>query len=180
MASVIQSLFGGKSFRLIDYKTGPVSLSGLSVIDVQIKFNGKLFKNQTETGGFIVDGKIKLPITIDITCIVQTTAGAETLNRILKDRTTIYTIRSRGLTVDNLLCANEQISMSPDILSAAPFSLSFKELRLQQETQLITKQDADSSIVDKGISYLKDAKNTVSDLAGDVIDKAKSTISGLF
>lgn len=178
--TILSSILGSTSFKLIDFRNGPVNLTGLSVIENSIVFDGKLFKNQKEDGSYVVDGKINMPISVDVSVIVQSVDGADTINRILKDRTTIYTIVARGITINNLMCENQQVSLSSNMLSAAPFRLSFKEIMLQTVENPATKQDADSSIVDKGISYLKEAKQSVTDLAGTVIDKASSIVSGLF
>ncbi len=159
--SILSAIAASQNLKLTDILKGPVSLSGLSIMDVSIKFPGKLFKNQKEDGGFIVDGKIRNPITIEISCIVQTEDAADRINTILKDRETMYTIVSRGVTINNLLCSNEQIEFSSEMLSAAPFNLTFKEFMLQELSQPITKQDADSTIIDKGIAYLKQTKDSV-------------------
>jgi len=177
--TILSSILGSTNFKLIDFRNGPVTLTGLSVIENSIVFDGKLFKNQKEDGSYVVDGKINMPITLDVSVIVQTVDGAEIINRILKDRSTIYTIVARGITINNLMCENQQLSLGPNMLSAAPFRLSFKEVMLQAVDNPATKQDADSSIVDKGISYLKEAKQNVTQLANSAIDKASSALSGL-
>lgn len=176
---LISYVFGSSRFKITDFRTGPVSLTGLSVIDVKIKFPGKLFKNAKEDGGFIVDGKIRLPIEIEVTVIVQTVDAAERITQILKNRDTLYSITTRGLIIDNMMCSNQQITLSPDMLSAAPYRLSFRELPLERTEVIVTKQQADSSIIDKGIAYVKETTTTVTNFAQESISKVKSSISGL-
>lgn len=176
----ITALLGSSSFKIVDFLSGPVNLSGLKVLDVRIKFEGKVFKNQREDGSFIVDGKMLMPTTIDVSVLIQTVDAAEQVNRILKDRKSLYTIYSRGLIINNLLCVNNQVSMNPEILSSSPFRLSFKEVPLQQEDQPETRQDADSTTIDKGIAYLKEVGTDAVEFAQNTYDKVKSSISGIF
>ncbi|QDH49603.1 hypothetical protein KYLE_47 [Pantoea phage Kyle] len=177
---LISYIFGPGQFKLTDFKAGPVSLAGLSIIDVTIIMNGKLFKNPKEDGGFIVDGKIRTPVEVNVTVIVQTVDGAERINSILKNRDTIYSLTSRGVIIDNLLCTNQQITMSSDVLSAAPYRLTFRELPLQRTVQPTTLQPADSSIIDKGIAYVKETTDSVTSMANSAINKVKTSITGLF
>lgn len=173
---IIASYLSNSNFTLTSLNLGQVSTNGIAVLAVKIKLESKLFRNQREDGSYIVDGRILLPTSVDAEVVVQSKSAVDTVNRILKDRSTIYTINTRGLIFNNMVCVNEQITQNAENLSSSPFHLVFREILLQEEATPKTMQDADSTALDRGIAYLKETTNTVTNLVTDI----KNKITGFF
>lgn len=167
----IASFLSSSQFSITSLNLGPVFIDGVGVLGVSIKLDSKLFRNQREDGSYIVDGRILLPTTIDVEFVVQNQSAFDSIDQMLKDRSTIYTIKSRGLIFNNMVCTTEQIAQSPDNISSSPVHLVFREILLQNDAVPKTRQAADSTAIDRGISYLKDTTKQVTDLAGEVFNK---------
>lgn len=165
-----------RQFSINSLNLGSISTNGMAILAVKVKYDSKLFRNQREDGSYIVDGRIKLPNTINVDIVVQTKSAADIINRMILDRTTLYTVKTRGLIFNNLTLQNQQIIQNADNISSQPVTLTFKQILSQEQEIIQTIQDADSTTIERGIAYLKETKETVSDL----FDKAKKSISGLF
>ncbi len=165
-----------RQFSINSLNLGPQSTNGMAILAVKGKYDSKLFRNQREDGSYIVDGRIRLPVTVNVDMIVQTKSAADIINRMILDRSTLYTVKTRGLIFNNLSLQNQQIIQNADNISSQPVTLTFKEIISQEEEIIQTIQDADSTTIERGIAYLKETKDTVVDL----FNEAKKKITGLF
>lgn len=165
-----------RQFSINSLNLGPLSTNGMAIIAVKGKYDSKLFRNQREDGSYIVDGRVKVPTTINVDMIVQTKSAADIINRMILDRSTLYTLKTRGLIFNNFALQNQQLIQNAENISAQPVTLTFKQIMLQEEEIIQTVQDADSTTIERGIAYLKETKDTVTDL----FNKAKDAITGLF
>lgn len=167
---------GNQSFKINSFNLGAVSTIGWAIVNVRIKLSSKLFRNQREDGSYIVDGRVLLPTQITVSVIAQSKSAMDTINSILKDRTTIYTINTRGLIFTSMVLQNENINQSADNTSSQPVQLVFRQILSQEEVLPQTRQVGDSSVIDRGIAYIKETTTTVTQTA----TKIASKIGGVF
>ena len=149
------------SLKITSDANGPIDLIGLGVTTVNIRLSSKVLQNQREDGVKIVHGRVIVPSVINIDVIVQTIDGIETLNQIYKDIEGTYTITSRGIKNNNMRLMTQQISQAPEMLSASPIRLVFKQAFMDSDERAICQQAPDSSVMDAGISSVRDAAETV-------------------
>lgn len=164
---------GTSKFTITSFNLGPVSTLGWSILGVRIKLKSKLFKNQREDGSYIVDGRMLNPTELTVTLVAQSKSAVDTINSMLKDRSTVYTITTRGITFSNMLLQNQALSQSADNISSQPINLIFKQLMTEDVDLPTTRQLADSSVIDRGIAYVKETAESVTSLASNVLSKVK-------
>ena len=147
------------ALTIVSDLSGQINLIGVGVTSVNIRLSSKLLQNQREDGVKIVHGRVIVPTVINIDVIVQTIDGIETLNQIYKDIDGTYTITSRGIKNNNMRLMTQQISQSPEVISASPIRLIFKQAFMDGDERAICQQAPDSSVLDAGISSVREAAN---------------------
>jgi hypothetical protein len=78
-----------------------------------------------------------------------------------------------------MMVDNEQIKQTPEVLSAAPVTISFKQVLVQNVPPIIVAQPADSSLIDQGMHFLNSVKQTVSGLYSSTVSAIGSAIGSL-
>jgi hypothetical protein len=178
--SLAQYVTFGSSFSLTNFVSGSISLSGIYIQRVTMHLSSSLFDNRREDGTSIVDARVLLPTSIDVDVICGTIDAVEKINNILKDINSIYTITSKGLTFQNLTLKNNSIIQSPDVLSASPIKLSFQQRLLQNNNNPTCAQTGDASIIDNGITNLKNNLNSATNSIESAATSVSSFTSNLF
>ena len=143
---------------------------------VSIKLTSKLMKHMLENGQTVVDVRIVTPSVIDVDIFCETLDDAAAVNKILNDRSRLYTLTTKGLVFSAMMLANEKLTQSPDVLSAMPIHLTFKQVLVENSQPIIYAQPADSSYIDKGFTALRTASNNVQDLISSIKSSAATAI----
>lgn len=175
---IIGIILPKNSFKLTSSISGAINIQGLGVSSVNIKLQSKVLRNVREDGVSIVHGRVITPTTIEVDVVIQTIDGIERLNDIMRDIEGTYDITSRGITIRNMRMSSEAIEQTPTMMSASPIRLSFKQALLQNDSQPICLQAADSSVLDAGITSINDAIESASEFANSMIERATSVLQG--
>lgn len=177
MANSILSQFVSQSSFKLYSSTGASVLDGVKIVRVNSRLSGKLLKNMGEDGSEIIDTKIILPLNITVTAYADSNDAVAKINNLLQDINGRYDLYSRGLYFKGLTLANQQISQSPDYLSATPVNIVFKGIIRQGDGSIVTAQAGDATTIiggiintanlatDGAISAATAAANKVSELA---------------
>lgn len=151
-------------------------LVDIKSVKVALKFPSKVMYHLMEDGGAVVDQRILMPIAISMELIAPNEDTLRQVNEVLMDRTSLYSVQSRGIIVSDLRVDYQGIRQAPDIVSATPTSFQFTQLMYQGQDVAVTAQSGDSSIVDRGLATLRKAQDTVA----SVSDKVASAFSSVF
>jgi len=103
------------------------------------------------------------------------------VNAIMLDRESQYSVSSRGITIDGLLPLSENARQTPEVLTATPVRISFKSVPTDSKPSAILGQSADSTIVNRGMVLVNNAKQNVAELSAKVkagVDQVKGLIGG--
>lgn len=142
-------------------------------VRVRIKLRARPMHHMLEDGSTRVDAKILQPITIDMELIAPNADTLGQMDNVFMDRSSIYSVASRGILFRNMRMNFEGIEQSAEMLNAVPARIQFMQLMYQGSGAVVYKAPADSSVIDKGMSMLKSATGTVTGL----VDKAKTVMS---
>ncbi len=179
--TILASALSSPSLSISSFSDPTNVAAALGVSKVVIKLRSKVFRHKTETGNTIVDARVVEPMQCEIDVFVPTLDAMTAINVVMLDRTTAYTIKSRGLVLTRMLADHNEIRQSADMLSASPVKLHFKELLTQGQLAIgatRVAQPSDSTIIDKGIQSISDAVQTVQGLAATVASNVGSAITG--
>ncbi|QBQ77326.1 hypothetical protein WFH_00038 [Escherichia phage vB_EcoM_WFH] len=162
-----------RSFKIRSFNLGEVSTLGWAIVNVKIRLQAKIFKNQREDGSYIVDGRVKMPRILTVTVIAQTKSASDAITKMLQNRSTIYTINSRGLIFERMVLQNNNFSQDADNITSQPIQLVFHEILTQQDVSIQTAQAADSTVIERGIAYIKETTASVTGVATKVMNGIK-------
>jgi hypothetical protein len=152
---------------------GGISAKGLKVSKVNIKLTSTALRHMKEDGTTIVDARILKPTTITVETFCPDLNTQEQVDKILKDRGNYYLIQSKGLSFSMMLLDHERISQTANMLSAAPVSLSFKQVIMPVID--VASHPADSDLINRGMTAINKVTTSVTDL----YSKVSSTISSI-
>ncbi len=170
--TILSSALSSPSLSISSFSNPDNIAAPLGVSKVTIKLRSKIFRHKTETGNTIVDARVVEPMRCEIDAFVPTLDALTAINAAILDRTTAYTIKSRGLVLTKMLMEQNEIKQSSDMLSSSPIRISFKELLTQGQLAIgatTVAQPADSSLIDQGIQQVSEAVTSVQQLAQSVL-----------
>lgn len=144
---------------------GKAIAPSLKPIRVNMKFTSMPMRHMKEDGSTIVDVRIIHPTTITIDAYCPDLDTATQINNLLLDRSSFYSISSKGLFVDQVMLDGEQIKQSPDVMSATPIRLAFKQVLTEETQPIVFAQSTDASLIDRGMTLLNKATNSATNLA---------------
>lgn len=176
-SNILSSLLSKPSLSLVSSLTGIDTAATLKVKSVRIKYTSRVMRHMREDGTSIVDVRIIQPTGAELEIFCQTLDDLAIVNSVILDRSGVYTMKSRGLIVQNMMAEGEQIKQSADMISASPVRLTLSQL-ITQDAQLVTPQvaqPADSSVIDQGIQSL----NTVVSGVQGLVANVQTTVQGL-
>lgn len=167
----ISSFFSSAAFKLTNSTTGATAADGLKVSRVHIKLSSIPMRHMKEDGSTIIDSRIIQPTSVQMEAFCETLESFAKLNAVALDRSTFYSITSKGLTFENMLLENEQISQNPEVMSALPVKLSFKQVLTKSVKPIVFSQSADASLISRGMNLLSTAKTSATDLFNSISSK---------
>jgi hypothetical protein len=168
--SILSSLLSKASLSIVNSQTGIDAATNLSVSRVGFKFRARAMRHMREDGTSIVDARILLPTTVEIDVLAPTLDALSGLNSVMVDRTGVNTITSKGLVLTNMMAEDQMIRQTPEIISANPVRIVFKQVLTQNNSAPpAVEQAPDSSLLDKGIQSVGAAVQTVQGLANSVV-----------
>jgi len=174
--SILASLLSKASLSIKSNATGLDIATNLKVSRVLFKYCSRVMRHKREDGTSIVDARIILPSTVEIDVTCETLDDVALVNAVMLDRTTVYTIKSKGLIIENMMSEVDAIRQSADIISATPIRMSFTSLLVQGNAKVpAVSQSSDSSLIDKGLQDITQAIQGVQGLISNV----QTTVSGL-
>lgn len=171
MADIVSSFFSSAAFKLKNSTTGATAAEGLRVSRVHIRLPSTPMRHMKEDGSTIIDSRIIQPTSVQMEAYCETLDSFSKLNAVLLDRSTFYSIASKGLSFDNMLLENEQVSQSQDVISALPVKLSFKQVLTKKITPIVFAQSADASLISRGMNLLSTAQTSVAGLFSSISSK---------
>lgn len=162
--SILSTLLGSSPFVVYNQSTKSTTTFDVKVVTVSIKLSAEPQRQMLEDGSTRTDSKTVRPTRMAVDVICADLNVLEQVNSIMGDRTSLYQITSRGLIFPNFMVDSEFIRQSPDMLSATPVRMSFKQILIENVSPVIFANKSDSSVIERGIAALNKAKESVSDL----------------
>lgn len=174
--SILSSLLSKASLSIKSNATGLDIATNLKVSRVMFKYCSRVMRHKREDGTSIVDARIILPSVVEIDVICETIDDLALVNAVMLDRTTVYTIKSKGLIIENMMSEVDAIRQTSDVISATPIRMSFTSLLIQGNSKVPSvQQPSDSSLIDKGLQDISQAVQGVQGL----ITNVQTTVLGL-
>lgn len=168
-SSLIQNLLSTSPFKLVNSTTGEEVVKGIAISRINIKLTSTPLRHMKEDGSTIVDSRIIQPTMITIDAYCKDNDLLTQANDVAADRSNFYTMTSKGIVIDRLMADSEQIKQSPDVMSAAPIRLSFKQIIAKKIKPVVFAQSANSSVINRGIAIINSAKTTLANLYSSVV-----------
>ncbi len=163
--SILSSYNGKSSFSLVRENGGKNIAVGLSVLKVNISLRSRAMRHMREDGTSIVDCRIIEPIMISADVISDSLDEIGNISAGLLDRSSLYTVTSKGLIFYSMMMDDNVINQSSGLLNASPLKLSFKQVLLQGVKAKVFLQPPDSTLMDRGLQILDQASYSVQQLA---------------
>jgi hypothetical protein len=151
--SILSSVLSKQSFSLKSDKTGQDAAENLKVIAVNFHYRARPMRHMREDGTSIVDSKVVDPALVEIDAICPTLDSINKINTALMDRTSTYTVTSKGIQLRDVSNEHFELRQTPDMLSASPIRITLKQLLRQGgvASGVVVEQPADSSMFSRGI-----------------------------
>jgi len=162
--SIISTLLGSSPFVVYNQSTKTSTRFDVKIVNASIKLTAEPQRQMLEDGSTVTDSKTVRPTRMSVDVICPDLNVLDQVNSIMSDRTSLYQITSRGLIFANLMVDSEFIRQSPDMLSASPVRMSFKQILIENVSPVIFANKSDSSVIERGIAALNKAKDSVADL----------------
>ena len=162
--SIISTLLGSSPFAVYNQSTKSTTTFDVKVVTASIKLSAEPQRQMLEDGSTLTDSKTVRPTRMSVDVICPDINVLDQVNSIMGDRTSLYQITSRGLIFPNLMVDSEFLRQSPDMLSATPVRMSFKQILIENVSPVIFANKSDSSVIERGISALNKATDSVTSL----------------
>lgn len=172
--NILSSLLSQASFSLTDLIQGNAVAPNLQIVKVGIKLKSIIQRHMQEDGTTVVDSRVLVPTVVNVDCFCPDIDTLDQVNQLLVDRDKLYKIATKGLIIDYLRLDKEDIRQTPEVLSASPLRLVFKQVLIQGNDEVVFAQSADASVLDRGLSLL----NGVSSGVTGLISTVSSNING--
>lgn len=177
--NLLTGLFSDSNkLRIVDVSNDQVVMSGFHTKKVNIRWPSNAMGHSLEDGTTKVDTRVLRPAQVTILGFANSADTLLSISTMLSNRNTTYTITSRGLILPNMLLMTEGLNQTPDMVSAAPIRLDFKQVFIEGIDSVVFAQAADASLIDRGIGFLKEAQAGAEDLWADVSQALSDTING--
>lgn len=167
--SILSSLLSKASLSIVGSQSGIDIATNLKVVKVKFRYRSRALRHMREDGTSIVDQRVIVPAVVDLDVYCQNQNDLAAVNSAMLDRTGVYTITSKGLVITNMMSDENQIKQTPEVISANPIRISFKQLLTQGGSNPPSvAQAADSSLLDRGIQQVQAAAISVTDFTNQV------------
>ncbi|AWD92417.1 hypothetical protein [Xanthomonas phage Carpasina] len=151
-------------------------IRGIKIKKVSSRFTSSVPRHMREDGTSIVDTRIIKSAQLTVEAICPSIDEVEQVISLASDRESLLRVTSKGVVFENMMIQATSNMQSKEMLSGAPFQITFKQLLLQNVMPVSVSQAADSTTMDRGIQILNTARSNVQGLASSF----KSRISGFF
>lgn len=169
VASILSSAFSKPALTIVSSLTGLDIATNLNVARVRFRYRSRVLRHMREDGTCIVDARVIVAPMVEIEVFCATLDDLAMVNSVMLDRTGVYRVTSRGLVLNNMMADEEQIKQTPDVISANPVRMSFKQILTQNGSNPPSvEQAADSSLIDVGIMQVNKAVQSVQTLASNI------------
>lgn len=169
MASQIISQIINKPAISIKNETSGVDVAkGLKVARVAIHLGSNVMKHQMEDGSTLIDSRVIMPSTAEVQAFCPNENITNQVNVAMINREAFYSLTSKGITLKSMMVESFQMSQTPDVLSATPVVIKFKQVPDKSIMPAITKNSSDSSLIDRGMNLLAATKESASSLFGSI------------
>lgn len=170
--SILSSLLSKPALSIVSSLSGLNIAQNLKVSRVRFRYRSRVMRHMREDGTCIVDARIVMSPIVEIEVFCATLDDLAMVNSAMLDRSGVYTITSRGLVLSNMMADEEQVKQTPDVISANPVRMSFKQVLTQNGSNPPSvEQAADSSLMDKGIQQVNAAKISVQTFVANTISQ---------
>lgn len=166
--SILSSALSSASFSITNQTTGTNAATTLAVSRVTIRLRSQLHRHMREDGLTLIDARTIMATELDVDGFAPDLSTLEQINSVLSNRDDMFTITSKGVILSPMRLENLLVSQTPNVLSAAPVRVTFKQALAPAVAAITFKQAADSSLVDRGIAFLNQASENVSSLYSKV------------
>lgn len=180
LLSSLSSALGGSSggsspLSITNATSGSKSIKTVKPVSVTIKMTSTIMRHMREDGQTFADTRIIQPTSISIEGIAPDFNTIKQVNALLQDRTNIYNVTSKGVTVKQLMADSNQMPQTAQYLSAGQIKLEMRQVLTKSVEPAVCAQSGDTSLVSAGLSLLSAAASTVSGLVSKV-----SSVAGIF
>lgn len=173
--SVLTALFANSPFRLTNITKGVRVATSLKIKRVVFYYESRVMYHLREDGKALADARVIVPTRCEVEAYCPTIDAVDQALAILNDRESTYSIQSKGVVLKPAMLENDATVQSPEMLSATPVRLIFKQLLVQGVDPVTVAQSADSRLIDRGIAMIGEARETVVGFAS----KVRSGMEGL-
>jgi hypothetical protein len=130
-----------------------------------------------EDGATIADARIIHASVIEMDIYCPTIDDVESVIDLMNDRQNMYTVTAKGIVFENMMVMATQNKQTPEVLSAAPFVLVFKEQLLENVAPVICMQSGDSDTQDNGLQLLNNIGNNINNFVTTVRNNAVNAVN---
>ena len=171
--SILSSLLSRAALSIVNDVSGKDVAGSINVKKVEVRYGAKPMRHMKEDGSSVVDTKVIEPVVVSLDVICGTIDQMNVVNDLLKDRTSTYTVTTKGLVINLMMADDFSVNQSPDMLSANPVRLTFKQLIRQSVISTpVVEQQADASVFERGIQSAKAVTFPVTNAFQNVIPTA--------
>lgn len=163
-SNLFSGLLSPSALVIRDQEDGTIQVKNLKTIRVHIRLTSAAMRHMREDGSTIVDSRIIQPSSAIVEALCPDAATFKQVNNLLMDRANFYSISSKGVLLNNMMAEAEQVSQTPEVMSAIPVRLSFKQVLSKEVLPLVVESSSDSTLVDRGMSLLSTATKSVNDI----------------
>lgn len=164
IGDIVSTLLGFQSFSIFNVSTKTAFDLKVKVVKSYASFTAEPHRQMQEDGETIIDSKTIKPARLSFDVICPDVNVLSQVNKILLDRSSIFNIKSRGISFASFMVDSNFLSQSPEMLISTPIRMSFKQILIENTVPIIFANQADASIVDRGIAEVSAAANSVSEL----------------
>jgi hypothetical protein len=171
--NAISSLFGKAALTIYNQTYGVVAAKDLKISKVTIKLSSDPQRHMMENGNTRIDTRTIKGIRIQMEVFAPDLNVLAQINDVAMDRSSLFQITSRGLIIPDMMIDSEVMKQVPEILSATPIRLTFKQILIEGKSPIIMNNAADASLIDRGLALV----DNVTDTVGDLYNKASTAAS---
>lgn len=123
-------------------------------IKAVVKEESKVMEHPLETGGTITDHRVVLPVSIELSLIVQSKSGLQEVYRAIKQyylNATLLTVQTRSSIYENQMIASMPHEENPDQYDVLAIAVTLKQIQFATtQYTVVPKNPKNSSTVDRG------------------------------
>lgn len=162
--NLLSTLTSASPFVVYNQSTKQTMTLEIKVVKVMAKYTAEPQRQTMEDGTTRTDSKTPRPAKLNVDVICPNINSLKQVNNILADRASLFQINSRGLIFPNFMVDSAFINQTPEMLSATPIRLAFKQMLIENISPVIFANQADSTVIERGIAAISKAAGSVSDL----------------